>query len=545
MTTTDTQRIFLVDIDAYNPTTGLIETLRYDTHGVSGDDGGFIQYIPKVNISGLPNLEVGIFQNGRVTGVSDIGGGSVILNNANAELDQYKDFGFDGRDLRIYRMNSISDPLSSRVLFFSGTIETVEFSLYQVRLNIRDRLFTLDTDLQPERFDSSNTLEGSDDTINGDAKPRLFGKVLNIEPVQISYAPNDLIYAVNYNRSGNRDAVASFDDVYISGLSVAGGNKGDFATVAALQAASFPNGWATCIAEGIFRLFLNPQGQVTCDVTGTTTTTGAIVKALLDERGATDTTTPGSGVRYDGGTLTGVGSIDDTSPYTVGLYSDDGRPTSLSFINQFLEGIGAFLVRKRNGILEAGIFDIPSGTPVKDLYWDYELIDNNDGGIQKITSGDVGNGIPAYRVIVDYARFFERQTGGSVAGSVTDERRKRLEKEYLSTNATDTTGGNTATQTYFLTSPELSFITTIVDKTDADTEATRLLGIYGLRRPSNKLPELWRLSVVTDQASDLESNDVIRLFVPNRFDLDGGKLFRIVNVNDDVNDGTTTLEVFA
>ncbi len=541
--TQSNEKVYLVEIDAYDATDGTVSTLRYATHGTTGFDGGYLEFVEKVLVDGLPDIETAIFRNGSVTGLASIGVGTIALMNPAGDLDGLRTLGFDGRDLRIFVLNDKADPIASRTLFFSGTVETIEFSLYQILVNVRDPLFTIDTEFQPERFDGSTSLEGSDDTIGGDVKPRLFGKVLNIEPVQVSYAPNDLIYAVNYDRAGNRDAVASFDDVYIAGLTVGGGNKGDFATAAALQAASFPNGYATCIAEGLFRLFVNPQGQVTCDVTGTITTTGAIVKALLDERGATDTTTPGAGIRYNGATLTGVGSIDATSPYDVGLWINRDT-TSLAIINQFLQGVGAFLVRKRNGILEAGIFDVPSGTPDHDLYWDYELKDNQEGGLVKFTSGDIGNGIPAYRVNIDYARFFETQRGGSVAGSVTDARRTRLGKEYLTTNATDNTAGNDATRTYFLTSPELSFITTIVDKTDADTEATRLLGIYGLRRGPIQLPELWRIVVNSEQSPDIENNQVIRLFVPNRFDFNDGKLLRVISVRDDLNAGETILEVF-
>jgi hypothetical protein len=119
--------------------------------------------------------------------------------------------------------------------------------------------------------------EGAAD-LKGRPKPWAFGRCLNVEPVAINQI--DSVFQVS-----GYGAVSAISAVYERGASF-GASTGDFATYAALVAATIPPGrWATCLAQGMFRLGAPPAGVITCDVDGDTTSgflrrTGAVVKEI-------------------------------------------------------------------------------------------------------------------------------------------------------------------------------------------------------------------------------------------------------------------------
>lgn len=110
-------------------------------------------------------------------------------------------------------------------------------------------------------------------------KPLILGRAANVEPVLID-ADNSVYQFSGY---GPIEAVST---LYERGSDF-GASVGNFATYAALVAASIPPGrWGTCLAEGLVRLGAPAFGVITGDVRGhavgaaTVRLTGAVIKAL-------------------------------------------------------------------------------------------------------------------------------------------------------------------------------------------------------------------------------------------------------------------------
>jgi len=103
-------------------------------------------------------------------------------------------------------------------------------------------------------------LEGGAD-LKGKPKPWAFGACKNVEPVLID-AINSVFQVSAYG------AIKAVPYLYERGASL-GGSVGDYATYAALVAASIPEGrWGTCLAQGLVRTGAPPYGIITIDVEG-------------------------------------------------------------------------------------------------------------------------------------------------------------------------------------------------------------------------------------------------------------------------------------
>ncbi len=117
-----------------------------------------------------------------------------------------------------------------------------------------------DAEVLQARYAGTTGAEGGAD-LKGQLKPWVFGRALNVEPVFIDQIDN--VFQVS-----GYGAVQAISAVYERGASF-GASVGDFANYAALVAATIPAGrWATCLAQGMFRLGAPPAGVITCDVDG-------------------------------------------------------------------------------------------------------------------------------------------------------------------------------------------------------------------------------------------------------------------------------------
>lgn len=113
-------------------------------------------------------------------------------------------------------------------------------------------------------------VEGGTD-LQGQVKPLVLGAA--------RFVPGVLIDAVNnvYLVSGY-GLIQSVDKVYDRVVAL-GATSGDYANLAALVAASIPNGgWATCLASGLVRLGAPAAGQVSFDISGDKAGAGGYVR---------------------------------------------------------------------------------------------------------------------------------------------------------------------------------------------------------------------------------------------------------------------------
>ncbi|WP_374139365.1 hypothetical protein [Sphingomonas sp.] len=153
--------------------------------------------------------------------------------------------------------------------------------------------------------------EGGDD-LKSKPKPAVFGRAKNIEPVLINSVDN--VYQVH-----GYGAISAVSNVYERAADLVengGTNVGNFASYAALVAASIPEGsFGTCLAQGMFRLGAPPAGLITCDVDGDTVSGFVRTTADIIARICAIASVPGG--RTDSGNLS---ALNTAVPQTINLY---------------------------------------------------------------------------------------------------------------------------------------------------------------------------------------------------------------------------------
>ncbi len=359
-----THRLFLIEMEALNPTSGEVETLRFSNRGFNTgrfDVPANAHYAPR--LIQPANFQRSLFSSGTTVGRLEVGVGEVILTNMDGGLDYLlaDDWGLDGRSLRILT-GPAEASYGSLATWLSGTVAQAEFSHTQVRISLRDRMAALDKPIQPATFDGSNSgpsgIEGTETTIQGQVKPMLFGRAFNVTPVLLN--DSELIYGVNFDHNGNTAPIASVDAVYDGGdpIDLPPTNVTDYTNLAALQGASPAiDSYDTCLAEGLIKLGGSPIRAVTCDVTEGATaadrTVAAIVQRILEGP---------AGLATSELDLASFTALDSFNSAEVGIYINS-ETTILDVVTALTGSIGAWLVPNRGGVFSKGSFAAVSLEP--------------------------------------------------------------------------------------------------------------------------------------------------------------------------------------
>jgi len=241
-------------------------------------------------IAGLEDpgtLGIAAFSDGRTAGGTKLETGSIILKNADGTFDSWVNYSFEGRPvtIRTSTPKSVRYPADFPVILV-GTVSGIELSWQSLTILLRDQQFIFTRAVQLTRYLGSNIgpvgLEGLPGDLQGKTKPRLYGRVLNVPAPCVN--TSKLTYQVNDG------PVADIDAVFDRAAPLTKGS--DYATSALLTAATVsPATYATCFAEGYFRLGSAPAGQITANVkegaTPADRTAGQILKKLATAAGLT------------------------------------------------------------------------------------------------------------------------------------------------------------------------------------------------------------------------------------------------------------------
>lgn len=487
--------VYLIEIVAATDSAGTTTTLYFSTEGFvtsSSDTPANKYFEPYVKQPALMNREIS------ATGQSNVGYGEIVLTNIDGALDYLIDYGFDGRSVTI-RHGSGAYP-SNFTTVLVGTMEQPEFRWNEVSIKIRDRQDELASkQLQTTKYAGTNSLpnglEGVAGDIKGRPKPILYGQVFNITPVFVN--TSRLIFQVNDG------AVNSVDAVYDRGVSLTKGadytDQTDMETNA--PSAGYFRAWPS---GGYFRLGSSLAGVITADVTqgaaASNRTVAQIMKSIAIDLGGV------SSGDVDSGDVT---ALDTANSSVVGVYVDSETDIS-SVLDELSSSVGAWWGFDSLGKFRMARLAIPSGTAVES-FTESEIIDIDRSGE-----------IPSYSIKLKYKKFYTVQDS-DLAGSVTNVRRSELKNEFREVISTDS-----AVLTKHLLASEREFVTLLVDATAAQTEADRLLDIYGLRQDYFEI----RSRDVTIQY-DIELGDVVDITV-SRFGLSSGELFRVVGIESDL-----------
>jgi hypothetical protein len=496
---------YVLEIDAWDGAS--IETLRYGTKtkptspsdipanteylGLIMDAGMLARSVPMGGESGKPSTSVG----------------SIILNNGDGGLDGLVDYGFDGRAYRLKELDDIADPVANATVVAEGVLAGMDSSdaWHTLRLRIRDQLASLQKPLITVRYAGTTTGTGlgveGDEDLTDQLKPIIFGSVTNVKCVLVNRF--DLVYQVS------QSAVSSIT-VYDGGLSLA--NGGDFSTLTTLMAATVaPGNYATCLALGIFKLGATPVFAVTADVVEGSTlalrSAARVTERMLSFLGISSSV-------IDSDSFTTLHTFNSAE---VGIYIDSDINAD-DLIAEVLDSIGGTLIPTSDGMLRVLPISVPSGTAEATL----EVRDISEDATFSLGQGVGSEGIPAWSVVINYARVYVPMGASELAGAATTARATLIASEYRTAVAS-----SSSVQTAHPLSPTLTFNTLLTQSADATAEAARRLAMYSVRRDSITL------TIPVDRGR-YDLGAVLLVDIDGRFGFGvSGKLFRVIGRTDD------------
>ncbi|CAH1672125.1 hypothetical protein [Chelatococcus asaccharovorans] len=507
--------IYLIELGAHTGTTAVtlrVATASYVTRPT--DTPANASFLGRVADPG--NFEAFLFSAGKTGGASEVGYGEIVINNPDGKFDAWINYGFDGRPIRIYAIADAFAPFSAATLVFRGSIEQIVTAraLKQFRFRIYDRRLDIDKPLQTVVYAGTTTSAGATAEGNVDlkdqVKPLIFGRVFNVPLVCVNVF--NLIY------QGSASALTGML-VYDGGVPLT--YTSDYATIAALNAATLvPGKYASCLAQGIIRLGGKPQYAVTADCTEGATaasrSAAQIVKRMLTRMGMTT-------ADYVDATFT---ALDTLNAAECGIFLD-GEVTALDAMQRVLASVGGYIAPNTLGQFEVGRLSAP-GTPVATLT-ERDFL----GEVAFLATDDAGGGIPAYRVTLRYRPVWLVQKGGDLAGCQDDvDFRGFVGNEWREAKAE-----NTAIQTKHLRAPPISLETLLVNPAAAGAEATRRLGLYGVRR------DRVRVTVWRQKADGIRRGDTIAI-VMGRLGYADGRAMVVTGMRMDNLKGQITLELW-
>lgn len=454
--------------------------------------------------------------------------GEIELNNGDGDLDPLVDqYAADGREIRL-KIGAMEIAATGRrqpkafstfELVYTSVAGGWTFEHNVVRLRIESLANRLNRRIQQQVYAGTGRQQGTVD-MAGRTLPLTFGRCLNVTAQLVD--PFILTYQLHAG------AIENIEAVYDSGISIP--LAIDYATYAALEAATVPAGtYATCLAVGFFRLGSIPVGQVTADLSGDIdningTYVGrhaSISRMILRDY---------AGFLNSEIDLTSFEAFNDLQTAEIGLFLPAGDQSNvIDILEQIAFSGGAFIGQDRSGLFRIQRWEPPDTI----ANWFFTDRDIPEGGIQRETLPyGGGRGIPYMSWAVRYGINWTEQGDADLATGVTQERRLFLQQpgRYAYTQSTDialfhrSSAGAPLRQSLFLS------------QENAQEEAERLLALYSYGRA------LYRVIVKTALFS-MEIGQTVRILY-HRWDLDGGKNFRVLAISDDADRGSTEFLAF-
>jgi hypothetical protein len=514
--------IYLVEIGAFTGSETI--TLRYASEGFTTrpvDNPANVTYAARLVSAG--KIEQHMFDRGRTTGAAYLGLGEVTLGNTDGALDALRNYSFDGRPVRMLRLDGPNSSYGSAEVVYVATAEAMDWSNGDApRLRFYDRRRLLDKPLLTSRYAGTttaggqNTAEGTPEQ-QGQLKPHIWGRVLNIEPTIAN--PFDVILQFS---DGPINAVTLYDGGIQ--LDYDGSNTSLAALIPAQQNPGHYRAW---LNGGMVRPGGSRRGQAgfvwTADVSegaaAAQRTAGQVVLRMLAHMGYT-----GSAVD-----LVAFNALDVLTPAEVGIFVDT-EDSAASIIRQVLDSVGAYLTIDVQGRFTVGRF-VGVGTPLGTIR-DHDIVGETFGAQANV---DTDGGLPAREVRLQWGRNWRPLNPTEIAADVSDNNPARTEaiqqewREIVRTNAAISARHPLAT--------EMVFVTALVNKADAEAETTRRNTLYGTPR------EVVEVTVSRERAVPMLLNTSWTVQV-DRIGFAAGKAMVIIGREVDLDAETVTLTLW-
>ena len=425
--------IWLLNINAVDPG-GVLRNIVVSSGEYHGTG---VAWYPLIKQPGL--YSDGLFA-GDLLNVGRSGIGEATLINAGGMLDYLADWSVDGRDVVLQQFDgeSVTD-------VWKGTASRLVYTRNEVQVRLRDPGARIDKPHPHEVFAGDNVLpdglEGTEDDIKGQPKPKVYGDVRNASPALVN--SSKLIYQV----SSRYDCTVSA--VYDAGSPLTPGTP--YTSRPEMQSVA-PSAGEFRAYQGFCRLGDSPIGAVTVDASSSQDLAGDVMEFIAYEAGIQVS-------HVDMNALDAVGPI--------GIYLTDVSTTSAIF-DRIAVSVGGYWRLAANGTVHIGFLSRPS-SPVGTLL-DYQI-----ESISRSATGSGDNGVPVWKVVVKADRVETTQT--NLTGSATDARRSRLANKYRQSIAE-----SQATLNRHPLSSEVMINSDIRSLTDAQAIADRLLALVSVRR---------------------------------------------------------------
>lgn len=458
---------WLLTVEALD-STGAAKTLRFSTPGYM--DSTPVAWLPRIKQPGL--YRSGLFAGDLISGDRSGYGETTLINNDGA-LDWLVDYATDGRSAVLQYADN--DTLTT---VLEGTVGRVSFRGGLVSIKLRDPVETLQQPHPITRYAGTNVLpeglEGTDDDIGGNVKPRVYGQVRNAQPVAVN--TSKLIYQVS-------DQDCTVTAVYDNGIALT--FDGDYASLAELQGtAPAADEWSDWEPQrgkwrryqGYIRVGASPVGQLTCDADAPLVNAGDVAEQIANEAGVSVGTT---------GELNRRGA--------VRLWVTDETNTA-DLLDRLVASCAGFYRLTSTLALVAGLL-MPPDAPVLTLR-DHHIIT-----IDREATGAGRNGLPVGRVTWQADRIETVQT--DLAGAVGESRRARLASQYR-----DAAAVSDATRERHPLADAITVASDLASRSHADTTAQEVLALLSPRRD--------RLSITARvaDAGGLTIGQTIRVVTP-------------------------------
>lgn len=509
--------VYLFEIENFNRDTQAAETIRVATAGYN--DQTAPGYYPG-RVLRPPTFARYFLAPGTTSGSARAVPGDLVLANDDGALDYLRDRGLAGRAISML-LGYGNLPYSTFIPLAVAKVEQALFDLTvdveggkdQVTLRLRDRAIDFTKPLQNTKFLGNNLLpdglEGGDD-LKDKPVPSGWGSSPNITPICVN--TSRLIYFVP------GDPVAIYD----KGAALTRGT--DYASQSAMETTApsagayrvWPasNGW-------YFRLGATPDGVLTADLTEGDTAadrTAAQIsyRILTDRAGLT-------AAEIDAGDMA---RLDRANSAEVEFYTD-GEATIQQAVEAVLGSIGAAPGIDRLNRVRLRRLELPLLENATVTFRDPENspMQFGDLRIEKIgfvPSNDPDNGVPIWRLVLDYLHNYTVQTEEGLATGVLSDRDRVAFLKAATRSAISSAGWLQVSDPL---SAQKTLDTHLIDRSAAQEEADRQLGLYAGRRDFVLITTpLTRAAV---EAMDIA--DVARVVLP-RYGYDDGRPLAILGM---------------
>ena len=362
-------------------------------------------------------------------GAASLSWGDIEVANTDGVRDGWLDDIWSGRSVTVL-VGDVRWPRADFVTVFTGVVEDIAArSTHRLNLLLRDKSQRLNVAI------TEATIGGTGPNA-GDLVPLCFGEVHNVTPVLID--PVTLTYRVHDG------AIERIIEVRDNGIPVSYGYD---------------------LAAGTFTLSASPVGAITASVQGSRaggvyrSRPGALIQHIATTYGAQ----PLTAADLDAAQLA---AFNTAHPQTVGLYLD-GRANLLETLQAIAASVGAQVTFTPAGRLQIQKIALPAaGTAT--------MVNATDIVLGSLSVAQSPKLQPAVRLA--YCRNYTVQDG--LQTGLPAQHLDMYGREWLVVQASD----SATASLWHLTTAPAEMQTLLQTRLDAEAEATRRLGLWGVRR---------------------------------------------------------------